>query len=684
MGTDLSTRKARRTVIRGSVGDYVTDEDFCTCPAGLFRGKCKHTEMVKNMPLKTFEESAKELKQIKSSIDGLNTVYGGYFYNSDALIALYGKYESGKTLLLFQDVEYMASQGKNVLFIDTEGGMKNMYAKWDKVFESRFGKFTGKKYLEVRKGLSNLTEYLGYKTQIIFKSSRTGKSEVVDEDDDSQRAKDKGKMEFRIIESIPAQIDDDLKEGKIDHIVLDSLSAPLKVIPTDQQNFPARATASALILSKLLLLQDKYNVSVAVTSHACHSADTRTIVRGKGIVGKDDVEIGDEVLGIDSTGNVVWTKVLQKYEYDYNGELCYLKGKSAEFLVTPNHRVMLRNGGYIEAGDVNLRGVEVPKARLGEPPRQLEEEEMYSDAFMAICGWYVAEGDLKICEDRYPNEIRFSLNENDLLKVERLLKQMGILKYRVSRYSSKFGGAVYVCFSNRDLWRKLAEFGRGSKNKRIPEWVYGLGEQSKRAFLAAYLSGDGKRTTFNNSKAWSFATKSIELLIDIARLGMSLGFACNVYRRVENNPKLGGDGISYSGSLRPINYAWVRGFRRAYNGKVWCLTTETGNFAVVTGKGKIAFSGNSINPANAYATSLDAAMWGGVTLHHFAKRILLINRSDKVEYKDYRRLWVVRVEDDAQFSNVIVVKIGDTGIEEVNDKNVLDNIITGGEKKRMM
>jgi len=343
-------------VFSGSVGDYVTDDSFCSCPAGLFHGKCKHMEAIKSMPLKTFEQSAKELKQIKSSIDGLNTVYGGYFYNSDALIALYGKYESGKTLLLFQDVEYMVSQGKNVLFIDTEGGMKNMFSKWDSVFESRFGKFTGKKYLEVLKGLSNLTEYLGYRTQIVFKSK--GKSGVVEEDDDASKSKDKGKMEFRIIESIPAQVDEDVEKGKIDHIVLDSLSAPLKVIPTDQQNFPARATASALILSKLLLLQDKFNVSVAVTSHA------------------------------------------------------------------------------------------------------------------------------------------------------------------------------------------------------------------------------------------------------------------------------------------------------------------------------------SVNPANTYATSLDASMWGGVTLHHFSKRIVLINKSDKVDLKDYRRIWIVRVEDDAQFSNMVVVKIGDSGVEEVKDK--IDGIVTSGEQRRMV
>lgn len=249
---DLSTRRDRRAIIEGSHGTYVADDKgFCSCPGGTFRSSCKHQREVGSMPVK-FGDVAVAIKRYPSSIKGLNAAFGGDLYNNDAIVTFYGKYHVGKSLLVFQD---MCSSGGNVLWIDCEGGMKNMIEKWLPVFTSRFGK-SGEMYLETRKTLTELTDFLGFNTNVVFQSK--------------DKKGEKGKMEFRIIESQEeGPIDSFIKDAKIDAIVLDSISSPVRQIMTDnQQDNPTKATAQALILGKLLSLQDRYGTIVVVTAHA--------------------------------------------------------------------------------------------------------------------------------------------------------------------------------------------------------------------------------------------------------------------------------------------------------------------------------------------------------------------------------------------------------------------------------
>ncbi|ADT84598.1 DNA polymerase domain-containing protein [Thermococcus barophilus] len=62
----------------------------------------------------------------------------------------------------------------------------------------------------------------------------------------------------------------------------------------------------------------------------CHPADTKVVVKGKGIVNISEVREGDYVLGING-----WHKVLKVWEYDYDGELVNVNGLKC----TPNHKL---------------------------------------------------------------------------------------------------------------------------------------------------------------------------------------------------------------------------------------------------------------------------------------------------------------------------------------------------------
>jgi hypothetical protein len=136
--------------------------------------------------------------------------------------------------------------------------------------------------------LDALTDFLGFKTRVVF---RVADEEDDGGDNDKKRKRDastveekvaemqkqerremreKGKMEFRVIERYEnALIDGWIKEKDIEFVILDSISAPIRVLmPEERQNLPARATAMSLVMGKLVNLQQRHNVCVLVTNHA--------------------------------------------------------------------------------------------------------------------------------------------------------------------------------------------------------------------------------------------------------------------------------------------------------------------------------------------------------------------------------------------------------------------------------
>lgn len=242
-------------IYRGSVNDYVVDciRSLCTCPGYVFRGACKHLREVCFMPVE-FERVESQIKEYSSFLSGLNALYGGRFLTSDALIGFHGLPHVGKTLILLHEAYNLASQGVNVLYVDTEGNVGEMIKAWRERLTQRF-KPKGKLYLESRRSLESLCEYLGFKVSVSFKSS--------------DKKGEKGKMEFRVIESVQEpEVDRFVQRNSIGAVFIDSLASPIRQsFPDEQQNFPARASALSLVFGRLVGLQERYGVVVIVVMH---------------------------------------------------------------------------------------------------------------------------------------------------------------------------------------------------------------------------------------------------------------------------------------------------------------------------------------------------------------------------------------------------------------------------------
>ncbi|MEM1801094.1 MAG: AAA family ATPase [Desulfurococcaceae archaeon] len=189
---------------------------------------------------------------IPSSIKGLNEAYGSPLYNNDVLVSIHGKPAVGKTLFAYQEMMHAMSLGYNALYIDTEGGVREINKAWRETLMARFkpkkGGEYGKGYVEVRKNLESLLDFMGYKVEMKYKEA---------------------KIELRINDIYEGEFDKFVQKHDVKFVVLDSLSMPiLSVINDEQQNRPARATAMSLITGSLLRVQEKAKCCALVIHHS--------------------------------------------------------------------------------------------------------------------------------------------------------------------------------------------------------------------------------------------------------------------------------------------------------------------------------------------------------------------------------------------------------------------------------
>jgi RecA/RadA recombinase len=250
----------RFLIIEGSVGDYVLDakEQFCTCPARIFKKTtCKHLREVGAVPIE-LGEIEKAVRRWPSFSAGVNNLFGGAFFSSDAVVGLHGLPHEGKSLWMIHEAFNLAAQGCNVLYVDTEGNASEMFLHWKDKLAARFSP-KGKIYLESRRSLESLCDFLGFKVAVVFHSAAKK----------GQQA-EKGKMEFRILSSVDeSDLEKAVREKEISAVIIDSISAPIRnAFPDAQENFPSRASAMALLFGKLVAVQEKFSCAVAVTAHS--------------------------------------------------------------------------------------------------------------------------------------------------------------------------------------------------------------------------------------------------------------------------------------------------------------------------------------------------------------------------------------------------------------------------------
>jgi AmmeMemoRadiSam system radical SAM enzyme len=144
-----------------------------------------------------------------------------------------------------------------------------------------------------------------------------------------------------------------------------------------------------------------------------------------------------------------------------------------------------------------------------------------------LLGYYCAEGSI-VCDETRPNSFRinfsFSKKETELANrvVELLQICFGLKASLVNRSTT-----LAVSLSKSSLAMLLKTLaGERSTNKRVPEMFFDAPREVVKAFLNAYVQGDGHR--FDNGKV-SATTVSRQLAYGIAWLALKCGYFPSIY-----------------------------------------------------------------------------------------------------------------------------------------------------------
>lgn len=649
-----------KAIIVGDKGqEYVTsidgdtNETWCTCPFYTFRKiTCKHMLcLLDNLDI-TKMKPTKRFKNFLSGCLTIDTLMGNGFPQGST-VAVFAESGTGKTLLSAQlALSCVKNLKKDVIVLETEGNREQDYLELLNRFSERWG-VTEKEiqehihympiissFGETSKAMQELLKMVGYEVEI-----------------DQSKKGDKYSITFR--DSKPKLKEDILKNTGL--IVIDSLTEPIKTtIGHKSQNLPARSELISRFFYKLISIARDYNICVVLNHHSCHDNITLTLTKERGIVGYKSVNVGDSVLALNDSGKVVWTKVKDKYVYDYDDEMVLLKGKSVNQCVTPNHRVYSYKSRYADrdykdvskiviAGNLT-NGLRIPKASYRDQistqikPNIKDVIEKYPMEYLE--GWYIAEGysdkpELsKNGKTRYG--VRFCVNRNDLKSLLPTLDKLNITHWE----SKESNHEIQVGISRKELWKRFRQFGNNSHNKIIPIGILNkYNNEQLESLMYGYLHGDGRNTY---KKAYSYTTVSRDLVKSLIILCAKIGYSIT-YRKTIIDYKgllrtIKKNSTSYYGYIRPADKSWAYPHKINYKGKVWCLTTELDNFLIIR-DGKPSFSGNSVNPLQLFGRDFGKPYGGDEVLYN-SKYILALVDSDmaaRAKYGDTaRRVFILK------------------------------------------
>ena len=365
----------------------------------------------------------------------------------------------------------------------------------------------------------------------------------------------------------------------------------------------------------------------------CFTPDTEVLtVDGPKRVG--DVSPGDRVYAIDpETLEPTVRPVEAVFAQPYAGPLVEIKNRHVDFRVTPEHRFLtarFRPGGafadyaWETAGEMvrdSVRRKLPPLAALpgtDEAPdtvdvaalcqrygidcktgprgiKELRQQGRWQPRtfalgdWLALLGWYASEGTLYKSAPRvYPNGnvrgegYRVTIcqkREAGRDAIRTLLDRMG-MAYGEDRNGFSFSSRVFY-----DVLE--AECGRGSYDKRLPAWVFGLPADALAVLFHALMAGDG------DAHGKRYTTASRQLADDFVRLSLHLGRRSYVmshdgaYRIAVNDPA-----ASVPKGLAPV----VKGEHRRevhYDGEVVCLTVADHHTVLAGRNGLFNWCGQS-------------------------------------------------------------------------------------------
>jgi DNA-directed RNA polymerase II subunit RPB2 len=254
---------------------------------------------------------------------------------------------------------------------------------------------------------------------------------------------------------------------------------------------------------------------------------SQQVLTDKGWIEIKDIDINfHKVATLDNNGNMCYEYPVNKFEYDHNGKMYYVKNKQVEVICTLNHKLYIKRREKIK-GEKEYELLEAEKV-MGKMVRfqksmtnvyqdieymVLGEKQYKMDDWLQLLGMFIADGSV--------NNRAVVLSAHKQRKVDfntDILTKLGI-----EFYHDNYNGYFAINLGkNKEIYIEMKKYSVGALNKHLPDYVWKLSQRQCIILLEALMEGDGHTYKDGFSR---YGTISPRLANDICRLAVHCGWS---------------------------------------------------------------------------------------------------------------------------------------------------------------
>lgn len=344
------------------------------------------------------------------------------------------------------------------------------------------------------------------------------------------------------------------------------------------------------------------------------------------------------------TNQVEYHKPIEMHMSQYKGKMMHFIGKKVDCLVTPNHKMWVKektNGKWSNFEKRTASSLLQKKKgyklnskaifNLTNNPKSVNVcgHDVPIDLYLKVLGYLASEGCIHISSKKGRYDASVSLNQltssdcySDMNKS--FINFAKIINKNLST-SIQLKGAGYSSNTPKEMWsasingkdivnhfsNELGTNGNTKSHfKRLPRWTLELKPELMSTLLEALVKGDGTEGFSkygSGSKNYKYSTVSKQLADDVYELVYKLGFVPNIcvstakksddrvvteYIVMWSDTNYGNEPNVTSLIKKDNNGGGARIKEVDYSGVVWCFEVPTGLF-ITRRNGKVTIQGNS-------------------------------------------------------------------------------------------
>jgi len=344
------------------------------------------------------------------------------------------------------------------------------------------------------------------------------------------------------------------------------------------------------------------------------------------------------------THQVQYEKPIEMHMSYYNGKMVHFHGKKVDCLVTPNHKMWVKEktnnkwnnfekktASSLLQRKKSFKFNSKVKFNLSNDPKfvNIGDNKIPTSLYLKVLGYLASEGCIysNYKNNRYDAFISVNqLTSSDCYEdMKTSFTEFANVIGKKSNHFIKNKGSGYSSKTPKELWsvsihgKELVdhftnELGTDNKVsshfKKLPRWVFDLKPELMSILLEALVKGDGTEGISKygtGSKNYKYSTVSKQLADDVYELSYKLGYVPNIcvstakksdnrivteYIVMWSDTNYGNEPNVMSCAKTGKNGGGARINEVDYQGMVWCFEVKTGLF-VTRRNGKITIQGNS-------------------------------------------------------------------------------------------